>query len=60
MSPLFVVSHLIEYGKISVKLLPTEDPWFGLTHPSDLPQVKAGLQQRIEAGHYPSPLFNNC
>ena len=51
------VSHLIEDGKISVKILPTEDPWFGLTHPSDLPQVKAGLQQRIEAGSYPSPLF---
>ena len=54
------VSHLIEEKKISVKLLPTEDPWFGLTHPSDLPQVKASLQQRIEVGHYPSPLFNNC
>lgn len=51
------VSQLIAEKKISVKLLPTDDPWFGLTHPSDLPQVKAGLQERIEAGHYPSPLF---
>lgn len=53
------VSHLIEEKKISVQLLPTDDPWFGLTHPSDLPQVKAGLKQRIEAGLYPLPLFQN-
>jgi len=53
------VSHLIAEKKISVKILPTEDPWFGLTHPSDLPQVKAGLQERIEARYYPSPLFKN-
>lgn len=51
------VSHLIAEGIISVKLLPTEDPWFGLTHPSDLPQVKAGLQEIITKGCYPSPLF---
>lgn len=53
------VSHLIEEKKISVKILPTEDPWFGLTHPSDLPQVKARLQQQIQAGYYPLPLFKN-
>jgi len=51
------VNQLIKEQKISVKLLSTEDPWFGLTHPSDLPQVKAGLQQRIEEGFYPAPLF---
>lgn len=51
------VSQLIAEKKISVKLLPTKDPWFGLTHPSDLLAVKAGLEKRIEAGLYPAPLF---
>ncbi len=53
------VSQLIAEKKISVKLLRTNDPWFGLTHPSDLPQVKVDLQRRIESGLYPSPLFKN-
>lgn len=46
------VNRLISEKKISVKVFPTKDPWFGLTHPSDLPQVKAGLQRRIDKGFY--------
>ncbi len=51
------VNQLIVEKKVSVKLLRTDDPWFGLTHPSDLSQVKTALQERIKKGCYSSPLF---
>ncbi|MBX9578590.1 MAG: NTP transferase domain-containing protein [Chthoniobacterales bacterium] len=51
------VNQLIKEETISVKLLCTQDPWFGLTYPDDLPQVKVELKKRIEGGYYPSFLF---
>ena len=51
------VSDLIAEEHISVKLFSSGDPWFGLTHPSDLPQVRSALQQRTKEGYYTSPLF---
>ncbi|MFZ4115607.1 MAG: NTP transferase domain-containing protein [Chthoniobacterales bacterium] len=37
------VNKLVHQKKISVKLLPTQDPWFGLTHPADVAHVKKAL-----------------
>ena len=51
------VSHLIETDMASVELLPTTDPWFGLTHSDDLPHVKEALRKMMEERVYPSPLF---
>ncbi|KAB2644884.1 MAG: NTP transferase domain-containing protein [Verrucomicrobia bacterium] len=38
-----VVNKMIHEKSASVKLLPSQDPWFGLTHPSDLVHVKNAL-----------------
>lgn len=37
------ISQLIEEKRASVRLFPTSDPWFGLTHPDDLAFVKKEL-----------------
>lgn len=37
------ISQLIEQNLVSVEILPSSDPWFGLTHPGDLPYVKEAL-----------------
>ena len=38
-----LVNKLVHEKKASVKLLRSEDPWFGLTHPADLARVKKAL-----------------
>lgn len=37
------VSSLIASGEVSVKLLPADDPWYGLTYPEDRPLVVEAL-----------------
>jgi NDP-sugar pyrophosphorylase family protein len=53
----YALNRCVAEGEISVSIIPTEDPWFGLTYPSDLLQVKTGLQSRIDEGHYPASLL---
>jgi UTP-glucose-1-phosphate uridylyltransferase len=38
-----VVNKIIHEKNTSVKILPSQDPWFGLTHPADLRHVKNAL-----------------
>jgi len=52
-----VIGELIREGRLRVRVLRTEEEWFGLTHPEDLPRVRAAVERLIEAGIYPSPLF---
>ena len=52
-----VVNRGVSIGASRVRLLPTEDPWFGITHPADAPLVSARLRLLVRAGLYPSPLF---
>jgi Nucleotidyl transferase len=51
------VGALIAAGEARVRVLPTPDPWFGLTHRADLPEVKARLRALHDAGAYPERLF---
>ena len=44
-------------GKITVKVLPTPDTWFGVTYPEDKPMVVAALKAMTEAGKYPDGLW---
>jgi UTP-glucose-1-phosphate uridylyltransferase len=37
------INNLIQKKKIAVKLIPTQDPWLGLTHPADITHVKHAL-----------------
>lgn len=51
------ISRCIKEKRASVRLLPTHDAWFGLTHPNDLHHVKMLLSKMIDEGKYPTPLF---
>lgn len=52
-----VVNRLLSHRLITVKILPAEDRWFGLTYRGDLPAVQSMIRQRISAGVYPQSLF---
>ena len=56
----FAVDSLIRNGDISVKVIPTEDKWYGMTHSEDIPEIKAAFSEMIRKGIYPSPLFGNA
>ena len=52
-----VVSQLIEEGKARVKVLRSEDKWYGVTYREDKPTVMAAIAEKTEAGLYPSRLW---
>ena len=51
------IDKLLKAGEATVKLLPTEDKWFGVTYKEDKPAVVASIKKLIADGVYPSPLF---
>ena len=51
------IDKMLQAGKATVKLLPTNDKWFGVTYQEDKPAVVAAIRKLIEDGVYPSPLF---
>ncbi len=53
----FVVNELLEEGRATVRLLSSEDRWWGVTYQEDRPQVKAALRRLSDEGLYPSPLW---
>jgi hypothetical protein len=52
-----LVTDLIGEGKARVRVLPTEETWYGVTYAGDKPRVREALQARIAAGDYPSRLW---
>lgn len=52
-----VVNELLEENKARVKVLPTDEKWFGVTHPDDRGAVQAALRRLIEQGYYPPKLW---
>jgi NDP-sugar pyrophosphorylase family protein len=51
------VSALIARGSAAVHVLPSEDPWFGITYQEDRPQVASAVAALVARGVYPAPLF---
>ena len=51
------VSQLINDGKATVKVLRTEDKWYGVTYAADKPTVIAALQALTQQGLYPDSLW---
>ncbi len=51
------VSALIARGEATVRVLPTEDAWFGVTYREDKPHVQSALAGLVAAGEYPAELF---
>lgn len=51
-----LVGELIRSGKARVHYLPTEEKWFGITYPQDLPGVRRGIAELVARGVYPPNL----
>ena len=52
-----VVGALLREKKASVKVLPTNDKWFGVTYKEDKEKVVRSLQELIDKGQYPASLY---
>lgn len=52
-----VVSWLIDEGKARVKVLRSEDKWYGVTYREDKPTVVAAIAEKTAAGLYPDRLW---
>ena len=52
-----VVSQLIDEGKARVKVLRSEDKWYGVTYREDKPTVVAAMAEKTAAGLYPDRLW---
>lgn len=53
-----VIGALAREKKAKVRVLTTEERWFGVTYQQDRPWVQAGLQQLIKEGRYPKKLWD--
>jgi len=51
------VGRLIQEGKLSMRVLETQDKWMGVTYPPDKPDVVGKIKKMIDDGFYPSPLW---
>ena len=52
-----VVSQLIDEGKARVKVLRSEDKWYGVTYREDKPTVVAAIAEKTTSGLYPDNLW---
>lgn len=53
----FVVQEMIDEGSCSVKVLHTNDKWFGVTYREDKETVVNAIASKIAAGEYPEHLW---
>jgi NDP-sugar pyrophosphorylase family protein len=49
-----VVNQLVQERAARVRVLPTSDTWFGVTHPQDKLGVMNAIRAMVERGEYPS------
>ncbi len=55
-----VVDQLLKEKAATVRVLPTSDLWFGVTHPEDKPTVTKTIREMVTRGEYPSPIWDNA
>ena len=53
-----VVNELLEENHARVKLLVSEDKWYGVTYKDDKPTVMAAIQRMRDEKLYPEKLWN--
>ena len=53
------IDELLKKGKVSVKLLETQDKWFGVTYKEDKPVVVESFAKLIADGVYQKDLFSD-
>ena len=54
--PIFI-GELLEQGKLSVKVLKTNDTWYGMTYHEDVAAVKDSFKKMLADGLYKADLF---
>jgi NDP-sugar pyrophosphorylase family protein len=54
-----VVDELLQERAAKVRVLPTSDAWFGVTHPQDKPGVMKTIREMVTRGEYPSPIWDD-
>ena len=52
-----VVSQLIDEGRARVKVLRSEDKWYGVTYREDKPTVVSAIAEKTKSGLYPDRLW---
>jgi UTP-glucose-1-phosphate uridylyltransferase len=52
------IDHLMKEKRLAVKLLPSKDRWFGLTHPQDRQMVMKALEEMVDRGVSPCSLLD--
>ena len=52
-----IIDRLLSERKASVKVLETNDKWFGVTYKEDKPAVAAAIRSLIEQGTYGKNLY---
>lgn len=53
------IDELIKAGKVTVKVLETEDKWFGVTYKEDKPAVVESIRRLIADGVYKEQLYSD-
>ena len=56
--PIFI-GELLNKGKMSVKVLRTNDTWYGMTYHEDVAAVKDSFKKMLEKGVYKADLFED-
>ena len=56
--PIFI-GELLEQDKMSVKVLKTNDTWYGMTYHEDVAAVKGSFKEMLENGVYKADLFSD-
>ena len=51
------IGELLEQGKINVKVLKTNDTWYGMTYKEDVATVKESFKEMLNKGIYKEELF---
>lgn len=51
------VGQLLQEGKLTVRVLRTDDSWYGMTYKEDVPAVKESFRGMLEKGVYREELF---
>ena len=52
-----MIDYAISSGKVKVKVLESEEKWFGMTYKEDKENVKENISKKIDEGAYPEKLF---
>lgn len=53
-----IIGGLLEKGKAEVKVLQSNEQWFGVTYKEDKQYVASAIRKLIDAGAYPEKLFD--